>query len=117
MSAAEFLIMPSIWYETFGMVIAEAFASGLPIIASNLGAMAEIVDDGVTGLLFEAGNAEELGEKVEWAIAHPDEMREMGKNARIEFERKYTAESNLTQLITIYRDAINLCEHEARVNE
>jgi glycosyltransferase involved in cell wall biosynthesis len=98
------------------MVIVEAFACGLPVIASKLGAMAEIADDGVTGLLFEAGNVGDLREKVEWAIAHLDEMQEMGRNARTDFERKYTAEANLTQLITIYRKTIKLCKQEARVN-
>jgi len=54
---AQFMIMPSIWYEGFPMVIREAFACGKPVIASNLGAMAELVEDGKTGLLFEPGNA------------------------------------------------------------
>ncbi|NIV03355.1 glycosyltransferase, partial [Candidatus Saccharibacteria bacterium] len=55
MSQAGFLVMPSEWYETFGLTIIEAFALGLPVIASRLGAMAEIVEDGVTGLLFTPG--------------------------------------------------------------
>lgn len=85
--------------------MAEAFACGVPIIASRLGAMAEIVEDGRTGLLFEPGNAEDLAEKVAWAWAHPKEMAEMGKEARREYEAKYTAERNYEMLMEIYERA------------
>lgn len=60
MAEAQALILPSEWYETFGRVAVEAFACGTPVIASRLGAMAEIVEDGVTGLLFTPGDAEDL---------------------------------------------------------
>jgi len=56
--------------------------------------MAEIVEDGRAGLLFEPGNPEDLAEKVAWAWAHPEEMAEMGQEARREYEAKYTAERN-----------------------
>jgi glycosyltransferase involved in cell wall biosynthesis len=64
--------------------------------------MAEIVEDGRTGLLFEAGNADDLATKVEWAWTHPDEMQEMGRAARAEYEAKYTAERNYRLLMEIY---------------
>ncbi|HIQ01001.1 MAG TPA: glycosyltransferase family 1 protein, partial [Anaerolineales bacterium] len=90
MQEARALVFPSEWYEGFPMTIAEAFACGLPVIASRLGAMAEIVEDGRTGLLFEPGNPENLAEKVAWAWTHPKEMEEMGREARREYEAKYT---------------------------
>ena len=72
--------------------------------ASNrLGAMAEIVEDGRTGLLFEPGNPEDLAEKVAWAWTHPKEMEEMGREARREYEAKYTAERNYEILMNIYK--------------
>jgi len=107
MSNAAFLVMPSEWYETFGLVLIEAFAHGLPIVASRLGAMKEIVEEGVTGLLFEPGNVEDLVAKVCWMNEHPDECRQMGHNARGEFERNYTAERNYEMLMNIYQEAIN----------
>ncbi|NMB58235.1 MAG: glycosyltransferase family 4 protein, partial [Chloroflexi bacterium] len=79
---ARALIVPSLCYEVFGLVLAEAFSVGVPVIASRLGAMAEIVEDGKTGLLFTPGDAEDLAAKVEWAWNHPAEMAEMGKAAR-----------------------------------
>jgi glycosyltransferase involved in cell wall biosynthesis len=68
--------------------------------------MAEIVEDGKTGLLFTPGDAEDLAAKVEWAWNHPVEMAEMGKSARREYEEKYTAERNYQMLMEIYQKAI-----------
>lgn len=107
MSKAEFLVMPSECYEGFPMVLVEAFAHGLPVVASRLGSMAEIVDDGVTGLHFEPGNADDLAAKVKWLHSHPDECRQMGLNARREFEKKYTSERNYEMLMNIYQEAID----------
>ena len=64
MKESAFLVMPSEWYEGFPMVLVEAFSQGLPVVGSRLGSMAEIIQDGVTGLHFEAGNAADLAEKV-----------------------------------------------------
>ncbi len=107
MRTAAFLVMPSQWYETFGMVIIEAFAHGLPVLAARLGAMAEIVADGVTGLHFEPGDPGDLAAKVRWLRDHPLETRRMGQAARREFERRYTPERNYDLLLNIYREAVD----------
>ena len=99
------LIMPSKWYETFGRVIIEAFAKGTPAIASNIGAVAELVEHGRTGLLFEPGNAADLAKKVQWLINNPNELYKMRQEARLEFEAKYTVEKNYRKLIDIYETA------------
>jgi len=106
MKGARVLVFPSQWYEGFPMVIAEAYASGVPVIASRLGAMAEIVEDGRTGLHFTPGDPEDLAAKVEWAWTHPKEMEVMGRAARAEYEAKYTAEHNYPMLMGIYQRAI-----------
>jgi glycosyltransferase involved in cell wall biosynthesis len=106
MKKARFLVFPSEWYEGFPVTIAEAFACGVPVVASRLGAMEEIIADGVTGLHFEAGNVEDLRRKVEWAWEHPIEMQEMGRRARREFERKYMAEQNIRMLEEAYEFAM-----------
>lgn len=106
MAGAMALVMPSIWYESFPRTLVEAFACALPVIASRLGAMAELIEDGKTGLLFETGNAADLAHKMDWASANPGAMREMGANARREYEAKYTPEINYRQLMAIYADAI-----------
>jgi glycosyltransferase involved in cell wall biosynthesis len=106
MKKARFLIFPSEWYEGFPVTIAESFACGVPVICSRLGSMQEIVTDGLTGLHFQAGDTEDLGKKVEWAWAHPEEMDAMGRLARREFETKYTAARNIEMLEEIYRFAM-----------
>ncbi len=106
MQGAKVLMLPSNCYENFPMTIAEAYACGTPVIASRLGAMAEIVEDGRTGLHFTAGDADDLARKVEWAWAHPHNMRGMGRNARAEFEAKYTAARNYERLTTIYESVL-----------
>jgi glycosyltransferase involved in cell wall biosynthesis len=101
---ARFLVWPSAgYYETFGLVAIEAYACGTPVIASRSGAMQELVEHGNTGLHFEPDNAGDLAAKVEWAWAHPTEMKAMGMAGRQEFLNKYTAARNLDSLERIYR--------------
>jgi glycosyltransferase involved in cell wall biosynthesis len=104
---ARFLVFSSEWYENFPVTIAESFACRTPVIASRMGAMTEIVSDGRTGLLFSPGDPEDLARKVEWAWTHPDEVRNMGIEARKEYESKYTAEKNYPKLMEIYERAIS----------
>ena len=105
MARASYLVMPSIWYENFPRTLVEAYACGLPVIASRLGAMAELVHDGKTGLLFNPGDADDLAQKLRWADAHLDEMQRMGEAARREYETNYTSEINFRQLMHIYDEA------------
>jgi glycosyltransferase involved in cell wall biosynthesis len=107
MREARFVVAPSTCYETFGLVAIEAFACGTPVIASRHGGLGELVNDGVTGLLVNPGDANDLADKIAWAQAHPDQMRRMGQAARIEYETKYTPENNYKMLIEIYQDAIS----------
>ena len=106
MKRASFLIFPSIWYEGFPMTIVEAYASGLPVVASKLGTMASIVKDGQTGLHFEPGDARDLASKVRWLSAHPEKARELRRHARREFMLRYSAPDNYAQLMRIYERAL-----------
>lgn len=102
------LVVPSLWYEGFPLVIIEAFATGLPVIASDIGSLAEIVDHGRTGLLFRPGDPDDLAAKIDWALSHPRELAQMRKEARAEYEAKYTAERNYQMLMEIYERAIEM---------
>lgn len=106
MQRAKALIIPSIWYENFPRTLVESFANGLPVIASRIGALADIVQDGKTGLLFDPLDAEDLAEKIRWVELHPREMEQMGKNAREQYEREFSPQENYKQLIKIYEDLI-----------
>lgn len=105
---ATFMIMPSEWYEGFPMTIREAFACGKPVIASRLGAMAEIIEDGRTGLLFEPGNPHDLAAKVKWLANHKDQVAAMGRSARRECESKYNADKNYDILMSIYEKTLEV---------
>jgi glycosyltransferase involved in cell wall biosynthesis len=117
MAGARFLVFPSIWYETFGLTIIEAYAVGIPVIASNLGVMSTLVRDRQTGLHFLPGDAEDLVRQVEWALAHPDDMNRMGRNARLEYETHYTPERNYEMLRDAYRVATRSTPQAGRLHD
>lgn len=99
MGGAVAVIVPSLWYESCPMVVLEAFAKGTPVIASNLGALAELVDHGRTGRLFRPGAAADLAVQVAKLCAEAPALRAA---ARAEFEAKYTAGRNYALLSAIY---------------
>jgi glycosyltransferase involved in cell wall biosynthesis len=106
MATACFIVVPSVWYEGTPLVVIEAFAAGLPVIASRLGAMAEIVDDGITGLHFEAGNATDLASKVRWAADHRQDMLHMGDRARHAYQMCYSESIGYAKLISVYEEVL-----------
>ncbi len=106
MRGARFLICPSTWYECFALVVVEAFACGLPVIASSLGALPELIRPEETGLLFAAGSANDLSAKVRWALEHPERLETIRRHARREYEHRYTAPKNYQMLRSIYEDAL-----------
>lgn len=108
MGEATVVIFPSKWYETFGRVAVEAFAKGTPVIAANIGAIAELIEHRRTGLHFCPGDAKDLATQVEFALAHPNELAQMRSEVRREFEAKYTAKQNYQQLMDIYNLARKL---------
>lgn len=105
MYRSQALVLPSIWYENFPRTLVEAFACGLPVVASRIGALAELVEDGCTGLLFEPGDDRDLARKLAWLLAHPDEAAGMGRQARLKYESSYAPAANIRQLVAVYADA------------
>ena len=103
---ASYLVLPSLWFEAFPRTIVEAYASGVPVVASRLGSLPELVEDGRTGLLFTPGDAADLADKLRWAEAHPQEMKAMGQRARQVYEARYSPQRNAEMLCAIYRDAM-----------
>jgi glycosyltransferase involved in cell wall biosynthesis len=105
---ARAVIFPSTCYETFGMVIIEAYACGVAVIGSGHGAPKEIITDGVTGLTFsplQRRRWQRRCRKVKHLQEHPTYAHEMGHNARQAFLENYTQDKNLHQLHTIYEEA------------
>lgn len=108
--AARFLVFPSVGYETFGMTVLEAAACGVSTIGSSLGAIPELVEDSVSGLLFDPHNTEELVSKIAWAWSHPVAMNEMGATARRRYLQRYTAEQGYDKLVELYGSVAATCE-------
>jgi glycosyltransferase involved in cell wall biosynthesis len=104
---AKLLVFPSEWYEGMPMAIIESFACGVPTIASRLGGMQAMIDDGNNGLLVTPADPQDLAARVRWAFEHPSELAALGRAARAEYEAHYTAAANCAQLIGIYRQAID----------
>jgi glycosyltransferase involved in cell wall biosynthesis len=96
--------------------LAEAFGCALPIIASRMGSLAELIEHGKTGLLFEPGSSEDLARQIQFAHANPHAMRVMGENARRVYEANYTPERNYQLLMSIYDTALGSARQEAQVS-
>lgn len=106
MSLAKFLVVPSICYDNFPRVIAEAYACGIPVIASRIGSMEEYVWENKTGILFKAGDSHDLALKMRWLLEHPEQLQAMGRFARQVYEKKYRARENYEHLMNIYREVV-----------
>lgn len=104
LEGAAALIFPSVWYETFGMVVIEAFSKGVPVIASDLGNIKNMVTQGVNGLRFEAGNANELAAEVSYFESlGPVEKQTYRDAAKQSYVDHYSPEANAAQLIRLYQ--------------
>ena len=104
------IVLCSIWYEGFPMILVEAMLRGRPVIASRLGGISEVVDDGVTGLLFEAGNTEDLAEKIQYLWDNPELCRKMGEAGREKALREYTPDVYYERLMDMYQTAEEICK-------
>ncbi len=104
MRASACLFVPSQWYEGFPMVVAEAFASGLPVIGSRLGALADIVEDGHTGVLCEPGDTDGFAGAICGLLRDPERLASMSASAATHSRQALSASANLAILESIYRD-------------
>lgn len=103
---AGLVVLPSLT-EGAPLIVLEAMAAGTPVVAAGIGAVAEILDHGRTGLLFLPGEADDLAARVEDLFLRPEEERvRMRREARSEFEAKYTAGRNYEMLMEIYESVL-----------
>ena len=96
------LVVPSIWYEGFPMVLLEGLATGTPAIASRIGSLPEIVEDGASGQLVVPGDADDLAHAIRAALDQPDRMTQLGARARAMYERRYRGADHLAALTDAY---------------
>jgi glycosyltransferase involved in cell wall biosynthesis len=96
------LVLPSEWYENFPVTVLEAFMASKPVIASRMGGLPYIVEEGKSGLLFEAGKPEELARKIRQFVDHPDKAARMGACGRALSETKYGPQQAYNNLMKIF---------------
>ena len=102
--AAAVFVMPS-WFESFGISVIEAMAFGLPVVASNAGALPEIVEDGVTGLLVPPGDSSALAGAILRLLRDPALRRGMGQAGRERVLERYGAERVARETLALYARA------------
>ncbi|MBR3311403.1 MAG: glycosyltransferase family 4 protein [Solobacterium sp.] len=97
------ILCPAIWYENMPNTVIEAYAYGKPVIASRVGSLAEIVEDGKTGYLFEMKNAEDLADKMLRFVNNDALSGELGKMARQECLLKYNEDRHMEKVIALLK--------------
>lgn len=115
MKRAELLIVPSLWFEGFPMVIVEAFACGVPVLASRIGSLGELVCHGETGLLHDVGSPEAIAQGTQdFVTLSPERKRAMRRTVRDTYLSKYNEGRNCKLLLDIYEEAV--ADARARYN-
>ena len=100
------VIVPSLWQETFGLVVLESYASYKPVVASRVGALSELIIEGQTGQTFKHGDSQELAKILEQLTNQPEQLKLMGANAR-KVAEQYSPEKHYHKLMSLYQELIN----------
>ncbi|GBD95575.1 MAG TPA: glycosyltransferase [Nitrospirae bacterium] len=103
----KFIVVPSEWYETSGLIIFEAFACGKPVVGSRIGGIPELVKDTERGLIFEPGDVEDLSAAIKYLLNNPDLVDEMGQNAKKFLEDEMGPEKHYEKLMEIYNQVLS----------
>ena len=101
-SGAQFVVVPSEWYENSPLVIYESFAMGKPVIGARIGGISELIEHGVDGFLFEAGNSHELQKWINHLLEHKKSLPKMGRAARKKAEKEFDFKAHCKQVLDIY---------------
>jgi glycosyltransferase involved in cell wall biosynthesis len=102
---AGMLVFPSIWYEGLPLTLLEALSAGVPVIASALGAQAEVVHDGVSGLLVPPGDPRAFAAAVRRLVREPGLAQALARGAREEFQKRYSPDASFEALMRVYAEA------------
>ena len=99
---SKFVVVPSIWYETFGLTVIEAMGHLKPVIGASIGGITEIISDGVDGFLVEPGNEQQLYTRILDLWQQDSLIKEMGIKARRKVEEHFSPEAHFMKLKAIY---------------
>jgi phosphatidylinositol alpha-mannosyltransferase len=102
---ADIFCAPSIGFESFGIVLLEAMAAGLPVVASNIAGYRSVITDGLEGLLVPPGQPAQLANALRQLLNHPHQRREMGRRGRLKANH-YSWEHIVDKTLDIYMNTI-----------
>ncbi len=102
-----FIVVPSMWYEMFPMTVLEAYSCGLPVLASRIGGLAEIVEEGGTGLLFERGDLSSLIGAIRVLVESPKLCEVLGAKARDRWLASYSPQVGYEELMRVYDSVLS----------
>ncbi len=100
--SARLILVPSLWYDVSPYAVLEAQAAGKAVLASNIGGIPDLIDDGKTGFLFAPGNARILANRIESLVAHPRMLDDVGRRAEERIKNRHEAEAHYQALMNIY---------------
>ena len=95
------------WLETFGLVVVEAMAAGVPSVAAAHGGFVDNIEDGVSGALHQPGDPESLAASLRRVVLDADHNQALGRSARLSYEARFTPEAGLAALVDAYEAAID----------
>ena len=99
---SRFTVLPSHAYETLGKTILESYAHARPVIASDIGSRRELLHDGETGLLYRAGNVNQLAETIHFLAMNPEMTKQMGRAGWEMVRRDHTPERHYQKIMCLY---------------
>jgi glycosyltransferase involved in cell wall biosynthesis len=104
MNASDVIVHASVKPEPFGRVLIEAMTIGKPVIGAGIGAVPEIIENKVSGLLFQPGDHEELRDRIDFLLSHPDEAERLGKNAACRVREVFDAQQQISAIESLYEE-------------
>lgn len=107
LSKCLFTVIPSEWYDNLPNTLIEAFAMKKCIIASNIGSLAENIENEKTGMLFKCKDAEDLKKKVNYLFTHKEKAEEWGRNAALVANEKFSVETHYNALMKVFENVLH----------
>jgi glycosyltransferase involved in cell wall biosynthesis len=101
----DILVVPSVWQENSPVTITEAMAGGIPVIASDIGGIRELVEDGVTGFLVPARDSHAMAERIRRFLDRPELRQDMGQKALTKIQR-YHLPNQVEQIVGVYQEVL-----------